>query len=248
MKFFSAIILLLFSALLLADETLYQIQCADQAMTATQCQVDAMTTQGWDTFQTFCKKCHGEDALGTDEAPNLVESLAQMSQTEFLDHLLKQHPKQHQWDEKPQVKTQQEALWRYLRARADHVLPIGHLQLPDELVKPYQVVCNGKLRKSVRNPCRVDKVTFEGWRTFHAFCQGCHGKDVVGTTVAPHLLESIKTFSKQSFSEKMLNDYQVYHPWLEEHPVRGQIDELWAYLKARSDEALPINRPGRLNR
>lgn len=245
MKLFQGVMLLLLSQLsVAAEDKIYQIQCDANATTASQCQVDSATTQGWNTFHGFCKKCHAEDALGSDDAPNLVDSLAQMSKEDFLANLLTRLPKHHKWQQKPQVIEQQEQLWIYLRARADQALPPGRLNVPEPV--PYKIVCNTETKSTNSNPCQVDKGTFEGWRVFHGFCQGCHGRDANGNTVAPHLLESLKTMSKQSFTEKLLNDYQVYHPWIKEHEVAKHVDDLWAYLTARLNGVLPINRPNKL--
>lgn len=38
--------------------------------------VDAETYDGWKQFSLHCARCHGDDALGTSFAPNLVASLA----------------------------------------------------------------------------------------------------------------------------------------------------------------------------
>jgi len=245
MKQFSLITLLflLVHPLTWAIDESYKIQCDTKI--ASQCQVDAMTTQGWETYHSYCKKCHAEDALGSDKAPNLVESLESMTKDEFFANLLLNLPKHHKWQDKPQVSENKKQLWIYLRARADKALPPGRLNVPETIEKPYQVVC-GKAKETTVNPCQVDKATFEGWRIFHAFCQGCHARDAQGSIVAPHLLESLQTMSKQVFSEKLLDDYQVYHPWIAGHEVATHVDELWAYLKARTDGVLPVNRPGQL--
>ncbi|UCC55779.1 MAG: hypothetical protein JSU75_10570 [Gammaproteobacteria bacterium] len=64
--------------------------------------------------------------------------------------------------------------------------------------KPYRVV-DGK----------VDKSTFLGWRVFHSACHGCHAVDATGTTVAPNLVERIKTMNANDFTETVLTRYRI---------------------------------------
>jgi len=100
--------------------------------------------------------------------------------------------------------------------------------------KPYQVEGN-----------KVDKTTLEGWRTWRALaCERCHGARQEGM-VGPSLIESLRRLSKDEFKESVLKG----------RPEKGMpnfdgskmvvenIDGLYAYLKGRSDGAIP---PGRL--
>lgn len=63
---------------------------------------------------------------------------------------------------------------------------------------PYQVV-DGK----------VDASTYLGWRVFHSACYGCHGVDATGTTVAPDLVERIKTLNARDFTDVVLTRYRI---------------------------------------
>src|ERR1041385_8487737 len=38
----------------------------------------------------------------------------------------------------------------------------------------------------------VDQATYDGWKQFNLNCARCHGEDVLGTTIAPHLIVSLK--------------------------------------------------------
>ncbi len=56
---------------------------------------------------------------------------------------------------------------------------------------------------------KVDESTYLGWRVFHSTCHGCHGVDATGTSVAPSLLERVKTLSSREFSIKVLTRYRI---------------------------------------
>jgi len=64
--------------------------------------------------------------------------------------------------------------------------------------QPYQVV-DGK----------VDASTYLGWRVFNSACYGCHGVDATGTTVAPDLVERIKTMNARDFTDAVLTRYRI---------------------------------------
>ena len=50
--------------------------------------VDMGTYEGWLTYHTACHICHGPDAMGSDIAPNLRQSLKSMTQSEFTNKVL----------------------------------------------------------------------------------------------------------------------------------------------------------------
>ena len=50
--------------------------------------VDSGTYAGWFVYHLSCHMCHGEDASGTDVAPNLRQSLKSMTQVEFANKVL----------------------------------------------------------------------------------------------------------------------------------------------------------------
>lgn len=110
--------------------------------------------------------------------------------------------------------------------------------------KPYQVECDDA------GKCKVDKLTFKGWRTFHGFCHTCHAQDAVGSTFAPSLLIRTKGMEKARFVEVITNGFQgqvgVMPAWKDNPNVMPKMDELWAYLQARADGALGTGRPGKL--
>ena len=46
---------------------------------------------GWRHFQFNCARCHGNDATGTDKAPDLLPSMQGMSQAHFVSTVLQRY-------------------------------------------------------------------------------------------------------------------------------------------------------------
>ena len=109
--------------------------------------------------------------------------------------------------------------------------------------KPYRVE-NG----------RVDKETFNGYRRYGNSCLQCHGPDGSGSSYAPNLTESLKHMTREQFNETVINGRQnVTQTQQNVMPSFGQVedvvlylDDIYAYLKARSDGALGRGRPQRM--
>jgi mono/diheme cytochrome c family protein len=114
--------------------------------------------------------------------------------------------------------------------------------------KPYSVEC-GPDPESGEQRCLVDKQTYIGWRTFNSVCYVCHGQDAVGTTFAPSLIERLQVIDKARFMDVVQNGFQgqigVMPPWKDNPNVNTHFEELYSYVKARSDGALPSGRPQR---
>jgi mono/diheme cytochrome c family protein len=111
--------------------------------------------------------------------------------------------------------------------------------------KPYTVQCEG-------SKCSVDGSTYRGWRTYHAFCHTCHSQDAVGSTFAPSLLTRFQqdSMTKEHFVDVVTNGFSgqvgVMPGWKGNPNVIPRIDDLWAYLNARSDGALKPGRPTKM--
>ena len=116
----------------------------------------------------------------------------------------------------------------------------SHLAAED---KPYTVKCSG-------TACKVDKKTYIGWRTYHANCHVCHAQDAVGSTFAPSLVDKLQEIDKERFIISVAEGYEgqigVMPGWKDNPNVNKKFEELYAYLKARSDGALQPGRPKRL--
>ncbi|HID82586.1 MAG TPA: c-type cytochrome, methanol metabolism-related [Chromatiales bacterium] len=106
------------------------------------------------------------------------------------------------------------------------------------------VKCEGK-------DCKVDIFLVKGFRAFSQ-CQVCHGLDANGSSFAPSLVEKLKEIDRARFDEVVINGYKgqvgVMPPWKENPNVMKKIDNLYAYLKARSDGVIPAGRLKRFDR
>jgi len=87
---------------------------------------------------------------------------------------------------------------------------------------------------------KVDPATMKGFRTWRAAaCDRCHGANQEGL-VGPSLVNSLKTLTKEEFittvTEGRLPKGMV--SFKESPVVMDNINELYAYLKGRSDGAI----------
>lgn len=92
---------------------------------------------------------------------------------------------------------------------------------------------------------KVDANTFAGWKTWRAMaCERCHGPQQEGL-VGPSLIDGLKKLSKDEFKKTVLEGRPgtAMAPFNEAKTVVENIDNLYAYLKGRSDAAI---KPGRL--
>jgi mono/diheme cytochrome c family protein len=109
----------------------YTVECgADpEEGGATVCRVDRATYVGWRTFHAICHTCHGQDALGSTFAPDLVARVRQIDKTAFMKAMNEGFTGQMgvmpPWSQDPNVNKYFEELWSYLQARADDVLLPG---------------------------------------------------------------------------------------------------------------------------
>ena len=101
---------------------------------------------------------------------------------------------------------------------------------------------------------KVDKATYNGWRRYTESCLRCHGPDGAGSSYAPSMVDSLKQMSEDQFKEVVVNGRQnvttaaesVMPPFGEVEDVMLYLDDIYGYLKARSDGALGRGRPEKL--
>jgi mono/diheme cytochrome c family protein len=104
---------------------------------------------------------------------------------------------------------------------------------------------DGTVPYTVAGSNKVDPKTLQGWRTWRAqACERCHGPAQEGL-VGPSLINSLKTLTKEEFVTTLKNGrVDKGMPNFGGIPnVVDNLDNLYAYLKGRSDGAIA---PGRL--
>jgi len=99
----------------------------------------------------------------------------------------------------------------------------------------------------------VDGGTYNGYRRYHAFCHQCHGPDGLGSSYAPSLVDSLKVLARDQFNEVVVNGRQNLAAGQEKvmpsfghvEDVMLYLDDIYSYLKGRSDGKLGRGRPNR---
>jgi mono/diheme cytochrome c family protein len=91
----------------------------------------------------------------------------------------------------------------------------------------------------------VTPAEYNGWKVFAVNCTRCHGEDAIGSALAPSLVKSLQgTVTHDVFVQTVK----------EGRPAKGmpswgplltdkQVEDLYAYLKARSEGRLATGRP-----
>lgn len=97
----------------------------------------------------------------------------------------------------------------------------------------------------------VDWYTFSGYRRYHSDCHVCHGPDGVGSSYAPALATSLKTMDYGTFLSIVAEGRKnvgggkenVMPAFGNNKNVYCYMDDLYVYLRARADGAIPRGRP-----
>jgi hypothetical protein len=103
----------------------------------------------------------------------------------------------------------------------------------------------------------VDPQTFTGYLHYEGTCYWCHGQDAAGSTFAPSLVDALKTLSHDEFNNIVVNGgvvggqavgYGTSNVFV--MPAHGTnpnvmcfLDDIYAYLKGRSDGVIGRGRP-----
>jgi len=90
---------------------------------------------------------------------------------------------------------------------------------------------------------KVDANTFQGWQIYQeANCVLCHGDS--GQAASPfNLVERLETISKDQFVNSVIRGRGLMPPFITNQKVVDNIDKIYSYLKARSDNALGEGKP-----
>jgi len=99
----------------------------------------------------------------------------------------------------------------------------------------------------------VDQHIYNGYRRYGQSCHRCHGPDGAGSSYAPSLTESLKHIDYDQFVDVIINGRQnvtqaqnnVMPSFGTTEDVVNYLDDIYGYLKARSDEKLGRGRPKR---
>ena len=97
----------------------------------------------------------------------------------------------------------------------------------------------------------VDWYTYSGYRRFNSECEVCHGFDGEGSTFAPALVDSLKTLSYSDFTSIVVGgrkdvntaNEKVMPSFGTDRNVMCYLDDIYVYLRARSDGKLGGGRP-----
>ena len=117
---------------------------------------------------------------------------------------------------------------------------------------------NGKYADKDGNPTYkisgegvVDWYTFSGFRRYHSDCHVCHGPNGDGSSYAPALASSLKTLSYADFANVVTNGRKnvntandnVMPAFGTNANVMCYLDDIYVYLRARANNAIPGGRP-----
>jgi mono/diheme cytochrome c family protein len=95
----------------------------------------------------------------------------------------------------------------------------------------------------------VSQEVYSGWKQFNLNCARCHGEDVQGTTIAPHLIVSLRPDGPINTKEIFVQTVCAGRPekgmpaWCALGLDMDKINQIYAYVKGRSDSKIHPGRP-----
>ena len=95
----------------------------------------------------------------------------------------------------------------------------------------------------------VTQDVYDGWKQYNLNCARCHGEDVQGTTIAPHLLLSMKPNGPVNTKELFVQTVCAGRPakgmpsWCALGMEMATIEKIYLYVKGRSEAKLGPGRP-----
>jgi hypothetical protein len=95
----------------------------------------------------------------------------------------------------------------------------------------------------------VDQATYDGWKQYNLNCARCHGEDVLGSTIAPHLVISLKPDGPINTPELFTQVVCAGRPekgmpsWCALGLEPAKIGQIYSYVKGRSEGKLHPGRP-----
>jgi len=95
----------------------------------------------------------------------------------------------------------------------------------------------------------VSQQAYTGWKQYNLNCSRCHGEDVLGTTIAPHLIVSLKADGPINTKELFIQTVCAGRPakgmpaWCALGLEMDNIEAIYTYVKGRSDAKIGPGRP-----
>lgn len=93
----------------------------------------------------------------------------------------------------------------------------------------------------------VTQQVYDGWKQFNLNCARCHGEDVMGTTIAPHLIVSLRgpINTKEIFVQTVCagRPEKGMPAWCALGLGLDKINDIYEYVKGRSDSKISPGRP-----
>jgi hypothetical protein len=95
----------------------------------------------------------------------------------------------------------------------------------------------------------VDQTTYDGWKQYNLNCARCHGEDVLGSTIAPHLVISLKPDGPINTPELFTQVVCAGRPekgmpsWCALGMEPAKIGQIYSYVKGRSEGKIHPGRP-----
>ena len=114
----------------------YDVICPENATDAAACVLDQFTFDGWKAYAVECQQCHGGGGMGTTFAPNLMVRINETGVDYGRFLYVMEHGYNGQMGvmpslaKNPRVQKNKAAIFAYLKARADGVLPNGRPPKP----------------------------------------------------------------------------------------------------------------------
>jgi mono/diheme cytochrome c family protein len=95
----------------------------------------------------------------------------------------------------------------------------------------------------------VPQEVYDGWKQYNLNCARCHGEDVLGTTIAPHLIMSLKPDGPINTKQLFIQTVCAGRPekgmpaWCALGMELPTIEKIYSYVKRRSDAKMGPGRP-----
>jgi hypothetical protein len=95
----------------------------------------------------------------------------------------------------------------------------------------------------------VEQAVYDGWKQFNLLCARCHGEDVQGTTIAPHLITSLQPDGPINTKELFVQTVCAGRPakgmpaWCQLGLDMDKIQSIYQYVKGRSEGKIHAGRP-----